>query len=53
MDLESFSDREIGPRISKKEAEIRVPFEYCKARKRWIFAPAGLGFLICGIRLSD
>lgn len=38
MDLESFSDREISPRFSKKEAEIRTPCKYCKARKYMIFS---------------
>lgn len=41
MELESFSDREIDPRISKKEAEIRTPCADCKARKLLILARCG------------
>ncbi len=37
MELEGFSDREICPRISKKEAENRTRCQYCKARKLLIF----------------
>ena len=43
MELESFWDREIGPRISKKEAQTRTPLKYCKARK----------FLILSVRLRE